>query len=415
MHNCRSMRNIRRPEQEVPVWCEWDVVVAGGGIAGVAAALAAARNGAKTCLVEKSAGLGGLATLGHVIIYLPICDGRGRQVSFGIAEELLKLPMKYSGSKPEGAWAEPDGATREALCKRRYELQFDPGPMTLGLETLLSEAGVEIAYDSVITDLVLASDGAITHVIVENKSGCGAFAAKTVIDCTGDADVCDRAGEETETARKNVRSAWYYAVDAERRVSLGHAVEDYSPAAVSVPGKMLFDGTDWRSVSRQIIESRKLIILDIARINAKRTKDGLGSIYPFYAPFFHGFRMTRHLVSDYVMTESDVHVWHDDAVGVFSDWRKRGPVYSLPYRAIVGVKTPNLAVAGRCLSSRGDTWDITRVIPVCAVSGEAAGTAAAMAAAAGVPMRSLDVGAVQDALRKRGVRLDPDLVAEIDG
>jgi len=122
--------------------------------------------------------------------------------------------------------------------------------------------------------------------------------------------------------------------------------------------------------------------------------------------------MTRHLVSDYVMTPADLHRWHDDAVGVFSDWRKRGPVYSLPYRAILAVKTPNLAVAGRCLSSTGDTWDITRVIPVCAVSGEAAGTAAAMAAASGRPLRELPVADVQSALRRRGVRLDPALVAE---
>ena len=80
---------IQRPERSVPVWEAYDVAVVGGGVAGVAAALAAARSGAKVCLIEKYAGLGGLATMGHVIIYLALCDGRGRQISFGIAEELL--------------------------------------------------------------------------------------------------------------------------------------------------------------------------------------------------------------------------------------------------------------------------------------------------------------------------------------
>ncbi len=406
-----SMSKIKRPARAVPVWGSWDVVVAGGGIAGVAAALAAARNGAKTCLVEKYAGLGGLATLGHIIVYLPLCDGRGRQVSFGIAEELLKAPIPYGAARPAGAWAAPAGATDEALRKERYELRYDPGPMVIALERILEEAGVEIAYDTLSVDVARAADGAITHLIVENKSGCGAFAAKAVVDCTGEADLCHGCGEATETSAKNVRSAWYYAVDAERKVSLGYAVDPFWEVD-SRPELMRFDGTDWRSVSRQIIESRKLIVEDLAKRNASRSGEGHGPLHAFYAPCFHGFRMTRHLVSDYVMTPADLHRWHDDAVGVFSDWRKRGPVYSLPYRAILAVKTPNLAVAGRCLSSTGDTWDITRVIPVCAVSGEAAGTAAAMAAASGRPLRELPVADVQSALRRRGVRLDPALVAE---
>ena len=131
-----SMSKIKRPARAVPVWGSWDVVVAGGGIAGVAAALAAARNGAKTCLVEKYAGLGGLATLGHIIVYLPLCDGRGRQVSFGIAEELLKAPIPYGAARPAGAWAAPAGATDEALRKERYELRYDPGPMVIALERI---------------------------------------------------------------------------------------------------------------------------------------------------------------------------------------------------------------------------------------------------------------------------------------
>ena len=192
---------IRRPERNIPVWGEYDVIVCGGGIAGVAAALAAARSGVKTCLIEKYAGLGGLATLGHIVVYLPLCDGRGRQVSFGIAEELLKAPMKYSSCKPKGAWHSKDSATREELAEKRYELVFDPGPMALALERLVCDAGVELVYDSVIVDVIRNYEGAITHLVLENKSGCGALAAKTVIDCTGDADI-HMCGESVEVTRQ---------------------------------------------------------------------------------------------------------------------------------------------------------------------------------------------------------------------
>ena len=401
---------IKRPEKSISVWGKYDVAVAGGGIAGVAAALAAARNGAKVCLIEKYAGLGGLATLGHVIVYLPLCDGRGRQVSFGIVEELLKLPMQYSACKPNGAWGSPLEATPEALRKARYQLRYDPGPMSLGLDAVLEAAGVEIIFDTLIVDVVTASDGAITHLVVENKSGCGAFAVQSVVDCTGEADICHLCGEETETYTKNVRSAWYYNVDEERKLSMGYAVDDYSKVD-ECPDLMRFDGTDWRSVSRQILESRKLVVENVAHINEKRKEVGVSALYPFCVPYFHGFRRTRHLVSDYVMTPADLHRWHHDAVGIFSDWRKAGPVYSLPMRSLLAVTTPNLATAGRCISSTGDTWDITRVIPVCAVSGEAAGTAAAMAVVAGCSLCALPTELLQSRLVQNGVVLDPALVS----
>ena len=402
---------IQRPARSIPVWGDYDVAVAGGGIAGVAAALAAARSGVKVCLIEKYAGLGGLATMGHVVVYLPLCDGRGRQVSFGIVEELLKAPMQYSACQPAGAWADLSTAAEEALRKNRYRLVFDPGPMAIAMDAMLEAAGVDIVFDTQLVDVIEGADAAITHLVVENKSGCGAFRVKAVVDCTGDADVCHLSGEMTETSTNNVRAAWYYAVDADRKVILSHAVDAYGNEEKH-PHLQRFDGTDWRSVSRQIIDSRKFVVEHTNNRNVLRKELGESPIYPFAVPFFPGFRMTRHLVSDYVMSPVDRHVWHDDAVGVFSDWRKPGPVYSLPIRCLLGVTTPNLSVAGRCLSSMGDTWDITRVIPVCAVSGEAAGTASAMAVQAGCTLRELPVDRVQSRLVERGVVLDPDLVKE---
>jgi hypothetical protein len=98
---------FRKPDaNKKPFSCsrEYDHVVVGGGFAGVSAALASARTGAKTCLIERSSVLGGLSTQGLVIVFMPLCDGFGRQVTFGIPEEILRLPMAYSAARPNGFW-----------------------------------------------------------------------------------------------------------------------------------------------------------------------------------------------------------------------------------------------------------------------------------------------------------------------
>ena len=103
----KSHAVIVEPSRELEVLGDYDVVVVGGGIAGVAAALASARGGAKTCLLEKFCALGGLATIGNVIIYLPLCDGRGHQVSAGICEELFRLSVNDEPSSRAMAATSP--------------------------------------------------------------------------------------------------------------------------------------------------------------------------------------------------------------------------------------------------------------------------------------------------------------------
>src|SRR5512135_3443302 len=114
---------VVRPSQKLPVRGVYDVAVVGGGIAGVAAAVAAARAGAKTCLIEKEHALGGLATLGLVVFYLPICDGCGRQVIAGLGEELLKISIKYGPDEIPAAWRTKTGS-KKARIRKRYMVQF---------------------------------------------------------------------------------------------------------------------------------------------------------------------------------------------------------------------------------------------------------------------------------------------------
>ena len=405
---------ITLPQRKIPMHGDYDVIIAGGGFGGVAAALAAARNGAKTCLLEKSATLGGLGTAGFVVIYLPICDGYGHQVSYGIVEELLRLPMKYSPVKPNGAWNNKEQATEEELKARRYELVYHPATMSLGMERILLEAGVTIFYDTLITDIVKDASGAITHVVVENKSGCGVFATKFVIDGTGDADICKFADEECEVSKNNKPGAWYYSINTDNEIELRTRL--YNPEKCPEDIKtMRLDGTDFRQVSEHIIRSHELFLLDNEFHNEKPLSEtGKIKFFPGFVPSMACFLMTRRIVAPYTMTEADMHMWHDDAVGIFADWRKAGPVYALPYRALYAQRTPNLITAGRCISTTGDTWDVARVIPVCSISGEAAGTAAALCLRDNVQrFADLNAGALQAQLVKAGVKLDRSLVENV--
>ena len=117
-------------------------------------------------------------------------------------------------------------------------------------------------------------------------------------------------------------------------------------------------------------------------------------------------RMTRRIVGDYDVDTSDDKVYFEDSIGMTGNWKKRGPVYEIPFRSIRSKNIKNLLAAGRCISATDPMWDVTRVIPVCAVTGEAAGVAASMTS----DFHSIDITALQDELRRGGVKLHTDEV-----
>lgn len=373
-----------------------DVLVAGGGIAGVAAALASARNGAQTLLLEKECALGGLATLGMIIRYLPLCDGYGHQVIGGIGEELMRESQRYGVLKMHGPWyGLPEVWTGEgsveARAKKRFEADYDAGPMIMTLEKLLQEAGVEIWYD---TRLCSASSDGLTHVIVENKSGRLALEARAFVDATGDADLCFLAGEATESSDQNRRSGWYFSVRDDENPVL-HTLTDplYQPC---LPGSRFYAGDRGSDVSAYVQDMHDMILENAQKQNA----------VPFLIPTIPLFRMTRRLLGRETLTEANLGQWRTDAVALTGDWRKPAPVYAIGLAHLQGVKSANLFAAGRCISSAGDAWDVTRVIPTCAATGEAAGLAAAMWAQTG----TVDVPALQNSLKAAGAILDPSLL-----
>lgn len=401
------MRYLTEQMKKVPVNGKYDVFVAGGGIAGISAALAAARKGAKVILTEKQCVLGGLATAGLVTIYLPLCDGEGRQVTYGIAEELLKLSMLhgYDGKYPK-PWVE--GGTKEEKAKTRYEVQFNPALFALEAERILVEAGVKILYNTAICSVQM-KDKKITAVICENKTGRIAYEVKSVIDATGDADICKFAGTKTEEYKRgNILAAWNYVLK-DGKVNLkmmGFAekpdnektVEDVKPLS-----DRRFSGLDGEEISEMLIMAHSSVL---NAFNQSEKTDN--PEVPVILPTMPQLRMTRRICGEYTLSDEEMHKSFIDSIGLISDWRKSGPVYEVPFRTLYTNAVQNLICAGRCISVTEKMWDISRVIPPCAVTGQAAGTAAAMTD----NFADLDISLLQKELASDGVVLHENDIAE---
>ena len=371
----------------------YDVVVCGGGIAGVSSALAASRKNAKVLLVEREYALGGLATLGLIAIYLPLCDGKGVKMSSGISEELLKLSLKYGTGQIPKAWVQESSI--EEKKEERYQVQFNPASFIIAMEEELLKNGVEILYGCHISGAE-TENNEIKYITIETKTGKQNIYGKTFIDTTGDADICYFSGEQTVTDQTNRKTGWYFSYD-ENELKL-NMLSDPLYSDIS-NGSRMYSGTNMNDVSQICIDGRKMILEDILRKKEKNKK-----IYPILIPTFHGLRMTRRFKGGFEFS-ADNHEkeFFEDAIGMIGNWRKAGLRYSLPLRIIVGEKNNNLYIAGRCVSTDKSGWDITRVIPSCAVTGEAAGTIAAYQSING---QKPTIEVLQKMLIKNGVLLD---------
>ena len=378
-----------------------DVLVVGAGIAGVSAALAAARGGADVILAEREYAPGGMATLGLIAIYLPLCDGMGRQVSYGISEELLRLSIQYGADGPvPAAWLE-DGSIEEKK-KQRYKVQFNPHLFALLLEQLLRDAGVRILYGALAAD-VICRDRKVTEVVIETKSGRSSILPGAVIDCSGDADICWRAGTKTKLyPQGNGLASWYYYKNESgvglRMFGLADITPDSSNAMkteqkVQEIGQLRFSGVDGYELSEAWQAAHEKMLEDI---EAHREKD------PAYMPVSISsiplVRMSRRLEGRETLDRMG---FYETSIGMCGDWCKSGPVYEIPFGALCCDTVDNLLAAGRIISVSDEIWNVTRVIPPCAVTGEAAGTAAAMTK----NFSEIDIASLQTRLRAGGVRI----------
>ena len=153
--------------EKIPFYRSYDIIVAGGGVAGIAAALAAARESKRVLLIEKNCILGGLATIGLINLFVPMCNGRGKQIISGMAEELLKLSIRYGYDTVPPEWkngepSEPTGV--------RYMTRFSPWIFAIALTDLLVSSGVQILFDTIVTDVIM-KDRICEGLLIQNKSG----------------------------------------------------------------------------------------------------------------------------------------------------------------------------------------------------------------------------------------------------
>ncbi len=381
-----------------------DVLVAGGGFAGIAAALAATRSKKSVLLIDRGFMLGGLGTAGLINIYLPLCDGLGRQVSFGLAEELLRLSVEDMASHTRGYdnWVLSDDPAGRTEKTSRFEVDFNPAFFAIRAEQKLLEEGVKILYG---TYAVMAHrDGArVDAVMAENKSGRFAIRARAFVDATGDADLGAFAGVPTATfGQGNILAAWYYYSDKNgyNRRLLGACD---IPEDEKIPGKKMdylmdrrFTGLDGEEISEFVEASHASTLNDVKK---HRKED------PTYEPTtiatIPQLRMTRRVAGDYTLDVPEMHKRFEDSIGLVSDWRKRGPVWEVPFGTLKNRAAENLFFAGRCTSVTDSLWDVMRVIPCCSVTGEAAGVAAALYADCG----DVSLSSLQQTLKARGVVL----------
>ena len=401
---------FREEARELRVTASTQVLVVGGGIAGVAAAIAAARNGASVTLLEREYGLGGLATLGLIAIYLPLDDGLGEQVIYGLGEELLRMSIIHGceGASPK-AWLEQ--SSLEERKKSRFVAQFNPVMFALEMERELRRLGVTILYGSVAVSVVREGDR-IAGVVIENKSGRSVVTCDVCIDCSGDADIANLAGAETKLhGRGNGLANWYYYRNSagvklkmfgladlpniEKRTNGGKS-DPYGNVTVASLANMRFSGVDGAELSEAVQEAHRKMYEDI--VSEKEKEPGYAPVSMSMIPLV---RMSRRIVGEYTMDDSENRVAFEDSIGLTGDWRKPGPCYEIPFRTLYSKKVPNLICAGRIISVTDAMWDITRVIPPCAVTGEAAGTAAAMTN----DFTGLSVSALQKKLSEQNVRI----------
>ena len=383
----------------------YDIAVCGGGFGGISAALAAAREGKKVILFEKEYVLGGLGTAGLVTIYLPLCDGVGRQVSFGIAEELLRLSIKYGAEAkyPEN-WLDGIGTRTEE--DKRFQVQYNAQVFAILAEQLLTEAGVDILYGSYVIDASV-KDNKIEYLTVANKTGKTDYYIDSVIDATGDADIAKFAGAPIETYKPgNLLAAWYYFTDAE-----GYKLKMLGGSRK--PKKLPDDAKVCEMYSNRYsaLEAEELSLMtrlsheQILHDWLKRRENDPEAVVSTIATIPQ-IRMTRRIVGAYTLCYEEMHKRFDDSIGMVSDWRKRGPVFEVPFGTLYNPSVKNLIMAGRCTSVDDEMWDVMRVIPCCAVTGQAAGIAAAMTD----DFSSIDITELQRKLEKSGVVLHEESV-----
>jgi len=428
---------LREDAHDVRISARSDVVVVGGGPAGLSAAFGAARNGARVTLLERYNHLGGLASGGMVLVLDDMWDSHLGEISVrGTCLEMIarmeslglaRFPRQHEwGEAPDSIarwarWGAQDFHSHRKPQPVCFSAAFDPEAWKRVSLDLVRQYGIDLRLHSWFSR-TLVENGKVKGVICDTKNGREAILGDVVIDATGDLDVAASAnaahvtgtyivttvfrlgGVDTEEAERFEREepAAFDALDREIKRVLGGSwaywwLKTPLPGIVwcncpHIPG---LDGTKVEDLTRAEIQGREALY---------RTVDFIRTRLPGFSKCFvidvapqTGVRQSRLLEGEYVMTKEDVL-----QRARFEDSVARGRDYYYPYRALLPRGIDNLLVAGRHYSATHAAQKISREIPPCMAMGEAAGVAAALALDAGVDVRQVDVRAVQRTLRAQG-------------
>ena len=392
---------VVQPERPLTVARETDVLVVGGGPAGFAAAVAAARTGAKTTLVERYGYFGGQWTGGLVLLVISSHaseNGRLVKVLRGVGDELLERLTQID-----------DAIVNQAPGK--FNPTSDPEATKFMMDEMIREAGVKVFLHCWVADVVMEG-AALRGVVFESKAGRQAILAKVVVDATGDGDVFAAAGAEHEQRLHaiglvhrlgNVDRADPARLKAAGVKSLGAPEPLPSVEWVNLRGPST-DCLDIAELSRLEMEHRRSVFKRVQRL--RQTPGGEKLFLLQTAPQL-GVRVSRLLAGTHQLTYAEARAGKEFpdtiAVGGAQNAQHRG--WPIPYGVMVPKKLDGLLAAGRCICVDEKLIEDMRLIASCLTTGHAAGTAAALAVQRGCPPRDLEIAALQKSLRDQGAYL----------
>lgn len=398
------MENIRY-EKILSVKKHYDVIICGGGVAGVAAAVSTAKNGLSTLLLEKSNILGGLGTLGLINLFVPMCNGRGKQIIFGLAEKWLRMSAElgFDTIAPEWKNGEPTEPTNA-----RYYQRYSPAIFAYQLTDEIKKSGADILFDCMAVDPIMEGN-LCRGVLTESKSGTEFYSCSVMIDTTGDCDVLRRGGIPTVKGENFFTFATKMVDLKSCQKAIDNQDIQYIYKGIGGGGVNLFgdgqpadvprwSGLTVEEVTDYIIRNQ-LIILDKLKKTDRKFREIVTT------PGMPQFRTTAHIKGDYSLKVADAYRHFDDSICAINDFEHRDHLFEIPLRCLTRSDCPNIITAGRSADGTGYGWDLIRVIPPAILTGQAAGEAATLAIKSKCDISRVDIKTLQNKLEKENVMI----------
>jgi len=450
-----TTEHLLEPSRQTPLLGNYDVVILGGGPAGISAAIAAGRTGRSTILIERYGFMGGAGTAAglstfcglHAVVY-----GAHEQVVHGVADDILNRLEAMDGLNT------PHLTVRDQITA----LSYDISAFKIAADELLAEAGVKVVYHAFGVGAVMRADSEIDAVIIETKSGRFAVRGRIFVDATGDGDLAAWAGvpyDVGDGAGNMLYPSTMFRINGVNPAKAGRAwdriVELMEQAEAE--GRKTFprkkpivrpqrNPIEWRANLTQIKNADGTAVsgidaeqLSFGEVEGRRQCWDVFQFIKEVTPGFEdayiveiapqiGIRETRRILGEYVLTEEDILgcADFDDSIGVngwpveahikgdvrfvFTEDGTRGYNH-VPYRIVVPKQVDNLFVPGRCASMSHEGQSSARVSGSCFIMGQAVGTAADLALTADVSPREVDVAKLQGRLADAGAYLGDDPAA----